>query len=100
MLYNLFIYMIYIMTYMKASKQVDKIVSNHTSFLKNKFYLEFTKINRSIFNIYWTIRFHKDPTKWRLIMASSTFPVKPLPNIVTAALKVIWKQMENYNLKP
>ena len=55
--------MIYIMTYMKTSKQVDKIVSNHTSFLKNKFYLEFTKINRSIFNIYWTIRFHKDPTK-------------------------------------
>ena len=55
--------MIYIMTYMKASKQVDKIVSNHTSFLKNKFYLEFTKINRSVFNIYWTIRFHKGPTK-------------------------------------
>ena len=34
-----------ITTYMKAIKLVDKIVSENTSFLKNKFNLEVNKIN-------------------------------------------------------
>ena len=37
---------------MKVSKQVDKIVSNNTSFLKNKFYPEVAEINRNLLNIY------------------------------------------------
>lgn len=85
---------------MKVSKQVDKIVSNNTSFLKNKFYPEVAEINRNLLNIYWTLRLHKNPTKSRFSMTPSKFPMKPLPNFATAASKLIYRQMENYNFKP
>ena len=39
-------------TYMKSSKPEEKVVSNNTSFLKNKFDLEVTVINKNLLNIY------------------------------------------------
>ena len=46
-------------TYMKSSKPVEKVVLNNASFLKNKFDLEVTVINKNLLNIYWTIKWHK-----------------------------------------
>ena len=44
---------------MNATKPVNKIVSGNTSFLKNTFNLEVTKINNNkLPNIQWTTKFH------------------------------------------
>ena len=37
---------------MKSSKPVEKVVLNNASFLKNKFDLEVTVINKNLLNIY------------------------------------------------
>ena len=37
---------------MESSKPEEKVVSNNTSFLKNKFDLEVTVINKNLLNIY------------------------------------------------
>ena len=39
-------------TYVKATKTVDKIVLENKSFLKNKFDLEVTEINKKLPNVY------------------------------------------------
>ena len=38
----------------KATKTVDKIVPENTSFLKNKVNLEVTDVNEKLPNIFWT----------------------------------------------
>ena len=53
---------------MKAIKPVEKIVSDNTSFLKNSFNPEVNGINKKL-NIYWTPKFHENPTKVRFIIA-------------------------------
>ena len=42
---------------------------------------------------------HKSPTKARLIIAMSKCSVKPLSKVVTAPLKLTYKQIGNYNFK-
>ena len=45
----------------KATKPVDKIVSENTSFLKNELNLEVPEISKNLPNINWTPEFHKKP---------------------------------------
>ena len=45
----------------KATKPVDKIVSENTSFLKNELNLEVPEISKNLSNINWTPEFHKKP---------------------------------------
>ena len=45
----------------KATKPVDKIVSENTSFLKNELNLEVPEISKNLSNINWTSEFHKKP---------------------------------------
>ena len=45
----------------KATKPVDKIVSENTSFLKNELNLEVPEISKNLSNIKWTSEFHKKP---------------------------------------
>ena len=71
----------------------------YISFLKNKFNLEVSEINKRLPNIYWTLKGHINPTKARFIIAVPKCSVKTLSIAVTAALKLIYKQIENYNFK-
>ena len=86
-------------TYGNITKPIDKIVSDNSKFLKSKFNLEVTETNRKLPNIYWTPKLHKTPSKARFIIAAPRCSVKPLSKAVTAALKLIYKQIENYNYK-
>ena len=45
----------------KATKPVDKIVSENTLFLKNELNLEVPEISKNLSNINWTPEFHKKP---------------------------------------
>ena len=86
-------------TYMKVSKPINNIVSANKTFLKNKFNLEVSECNHRLPNIYWTPKLHKNPSKARFIIAAPKCSVKPLSKAVTAALKLMYKQVENYNYK-
>ena len=75
-------------------------MSNNTLFLKNKFDLEVTVINKKLFNIYWTHKLHKSPTKERFMIAAPKCPpMKSLSKAVVVALKLISNQIEYYKFK-
>ena len=76
---------------MKTIGPVEKIVSDDTSFLKNKFSLKVDEINKKIPNIYWTRKLHKNLTKARFIIAAPNSSVKPLLKAVSVALKLIYR---------
>ena len=76
-------------THIKATKPVDKNASDITSFLKEKYNLEVTSINKKPPNIYWTPKLHKNSTKAKFITFPTKCSVKPLSKAVTAALKLI-----------
>ena len=76
-------------THIKATKPVDKNASDITSFLKEKYNLEVTSINKKPPNIYWTPKLHKNSTKAKFITSPTKCSVKPLSKAVTAALKLI-----------
>ena len=83
----------------KATKTVDKIVPENTSFLKDKFNLEVTDINEKLPNICWTPKLPRSPTKARFIIAAPKFSVKPLSKPVPAALKLLRNQIKYCNFK-
>ena len=56
------------LTYSKAFKPVDKIVSAYKIFLKNKFSFKVTEINKKLPNINWTPKLHENPTKASFII--------------------------------
>ena len=70
-------------TYTTATKPVDKILSENTSFLKKRLDLQVTKINEKLFYIYWTHKLHKILTRARVITAAPKSSVKPLSKAVT-----------------
>ena len=84
---------------MKETKPADKIILYNTSFLKNKFNPDVNEINKKLPNMYWNPKLHKNPTKARLIIAAPKYLEKPLSKVVIVALKLIYKQIENYNFK-
>ena len=61
--------LLFVATYMKVIKPVEKIVSDNTSFLKNRFNPEVNGINKKL-NIYWTPKLHENPTKVRFLIAA------------------------------
>ena len=73
-------------TYVKAIKQVEKIVSDNISFLKIAFNLDVNEINNKLRNIYWTPKLHKNSTKARFIIAALKCSVKSFSNVISAAL--------------
>lgn len=71
----------------------------HQSTSENEFNLEVTDINKKLRNIYWNLNLHKNHTKARIVIAAPKCLLKPLSEAITAALKLIFNQIEYYNLK-
>ena len=78
---------------MKAIKPVDQILSDNTSFLKNKYKIEVSEINKKLSNVYWTPKLDKNPTNSTFIIALPKCSVKPFSKVVAVALKLIYKQI-------
>ena len=86
-------------TYLKTTKSSDTIVRNHSTFLKRNFNINISDKNKQLPHMYWLPKLHKTPSKSRFIVAATHCSVKPLSKAVTAALKLLYKQIESYNDK-
>ena len=50
-------------------------------------------------HIYWLPKLHKNPVKFRFIIAAPNCSVKPLSKAITKIFKLFYKQIETYNDK-
>ena len=55
--------------------------------------------NKKLPRIYWLPKLHKNPSKFRFIIAAPKCSIKPLATSITLALKLLYKQIESYNNK-
>ena len=86
-------------TYTSVRKKSDKIVSQHKKDVKEKFGVDVTVENEKLPNIYWLPKLHKNPLKFRFIIAAPSCSVKALSKAVTSVFRLFYNQIENYNMK-
>ena len=86
-------------TYIKCKNNLDRLVSKQASDLKKVFSLDVDESNRCLPHIYWLPKMHKNPIKFRFIIAAPKCSVKPLSKAVAAIFKQIYYQVEQYNKK-
>lgn len=61
--------------------------------------LEVTDINKKLLTLYWIPKLNQNPTKARIIITAPKCLVKPMWKAVTAALKLMFNQIEHYKTK-
>ena len=81
------------------NKNVDEIINNHSQKLKFKFDLDVPSESKMLPHIYWLPKLHKNPIKFRFIIAAPNCSVKPLSKAVTKFFKLFYRQIEKYNEK-
>ena len=86
-------------TYQSVRKKEQSIIRTHTNELKNKFGIETSTVNERLPNIYWLPKLHKNPLKFRFIIAAPECSVKPLSKAITSVFRLFYNQIENYNMK-
>lgn len=67
--------------------------------MKDKFNLEVDETNEKLPNIYWFSKLHKNLIKARFTIVTPKYLVKLFSKDVTAALKLIYKGIGNFNFK-
>ena len=67
--------------------------------LKKKFNLDVSAENECLPHIYWLPKMHKNPCKFRFIIAAPKCSIKPLNKVITAMFKLFFHQIQNYNQK-
>ena len=77
----------------------NRIVQKQTQELKTKFNLEVPDDSKLLPHIYWLPKLHKNPIKFRFIIAAPNCSVNPLSKAVTKILKLFYRQIEKYNSK-
>ena len=78
---------------------VNDIVQQQADYLKKKFNLEVPTESKLLPHIYWLPKLHKNPVKFRFIIAASNCSIKPLSKAITKIFKLFYKQIETYNTK-
>ena len=87
-------------TYCQVHDQdIDSVVTQHCADLKNKFNITVPTDMCSLPDIYWTPKLHKNPVKFRFIIASKSCSTKPLTKAVASVFSMFDKQIETYNKK-
>ena len=86
-------------TYKKFRTSIKTIINNHKSVLKKKFNLDVSVENECLPHIYWLPKMHKNPSKFRFIIAAPKCSIKPLNKAITAIFKLLFRQIEKYNQK-
>ena len=85
-------------TYVKCTKTENNLTKQHSKKL-NSFKLKNTDGSNVLPKMYWIPKMHKDPIKFRFIVAAVKCSLKPLAKTITNILKRFYKQIETYNLK-
>ena len=86
-------------TYQSVRKKGQTIINSHIKDLKKKFGIELSETNNRLPNIYWLPKLHKNPLKFRFIIAAPECSVKPLSKAITSVFRLFYNQIENYNMK-
>ena len=77
----------------------NRIVQKQTQELKTKFNLKVPDDSKLLPHIYWLPKLHKNPIKFRFIIAAPNCSVTPLSKAVTKIFKLFYRQIETYNNK-
>ena len=87
-------------TYEKVTgSTMDKIVERDVAKLSKKFGLNVPEESKRLPHIYWLPKLHKNPIKFRFIIAAPNCSVKPLSQAITKIFKLFYRQIEKYNAK-
>ena len=81
------------------NKDIGEIVNSHSEYLMTKFGLEVPSESKLLPHIYWLPKLHKNPIKFRFIIAAPNCSIKPLSKAITKIFKLFYRQIENYNDK-
>ena len=81
----------------EASK--ERIIQEHVIKLGEAFNLTVPEKSKILPHIYWLPKLHKNPIKFRFIIAAPDCSMKPLAKAVTKLFKLFYKQIERYNEK-
>ena len=86
-------------TYRCVKKEENNIIELHKRVLKTKSNIEIPDQNETLPNIYWLPKLHKNPLKFRIIIAAPKCSVKPLSKAITSVFRLFYNQIERYNMK-
>ena len=85
------------MTYSPVDEDCHSITNNHNQFLRKKFDLIDCVGNEKLPGIYWLPKLHKNPIKFRFIIAAPECSIKPLARSITSIFKLFQRQICTYN---
>ena len=86
-------------TYEVVKRKCDSVVKENKKDLKSKYNIEVSAVNETLPNIYWLPKLHKNPLKFRFIIAAPKCSIKPLSKAVTSVFRLFYNQIERYNMK-
>ena len=86
-------------TYTQVNQNLDEVIKQQCSTLKESFNLAVDDNMQTLPDIYWTPKLHKNPTKFRFIIASKYCTQKGLSKNVSSVFSLFNKQIETYNRK-
>jgi hypothetical protein len=82
-------------TYVRSKYKYDTIIKKHITYM-NKHNINIDKKMLKLPDLYWIPKMHKIIPKSRYIAASNSCTTKPLSNIITICLKLIYNQHKKY----
>ena len=84
---------------MVTGSTLEKIIEIDVAKLSKKFGLNVPEESKRLPHIYWLPKLHKNPVKFRVIIAAPNCSVKPLSQAITKIFKLFYRQIEKYNAK-
>ena len=86
-------------TYTQVNQNLEEVIKHHNSKLKEHFNLTVDDSMQTLPDIYWTPKLHKNPVKFRFIIASKYCTLKGLSKNISSVFRLFTKQIETYNRK-
>ena len=86
-------------TYEKIDCDVNELIEKHSHKLGKTFNLSVAEESKKLPHIYWTPKLHKNPIKFRFIIAAPNSSIKPFSKAITKIFRLFYQQVETYNTK-
>ena len=86
-------------TYEKINFSAKEIIDKDCETLDKTFNLSVSEDSKKLPHIYWTPKLHKNPLKFRFIIAAPNCSIKPLSKAITKIFRLFYRQVETYNAK-
>ena len=86
-------------TYEQVNSSANELIEKDCQRLKNSFNLSVVDESKKLPHIYWIPKLHKNPLKFRFIIAAPNCSIKPLSKAITKVFRLFYRQVETYNSK-